>query len=68
MCVLGEQLEVGAWEGGMPGFPQAEAESQAAIWLPLARAGGEGLGGAGLWPAGGPGKAVRLRVGMTQAP
>lgn len=47
-CVCwGSRAQCRAWEGGTPGFPQAMAESQAAIWLPLAW-GGRGLGGAGL--------------------
>lgn len=59
----------GAWEGRMSGFPQATAESQAAIWLSLAQ-GSRGLCGAGPvagWGQGHLGQAVCLCV-MTQDP
>lgn len=64
VCLLGEQeLGVGAWEGGTPGFPQARWLShQAAIWLPLAQ-GGRGLHGAGPAASWGQGRWGRLCVG-----
>lgn len=59
----------GAWEGRTARFPQAMAESQAAIWLSLAQ-GSRGLCGMGPvagWGQGHRGQAVCLCV-MTQDP
>jgi hypothetical protein len=51
----------GAWEGRASGFPQAMAESQAAIWLSLAQ-GSRGLCGAGPVASWGQGHWGRLCV------
>lgn len=57
----GRRPGCGAWEGRMSGFPQAGAESQAAIWLSLAQ-GSRGLSGAGPVAGWGQGHWGRLDV------